>query len=312
MLRGPITAEKFKGQFSGHETFPLRHLWLRKAFDAVENGAARSVFSNPDAIVRFGVGKNMALAIRHWALACGIIEEDGNRVKATELGHRLFGGEHAWDPFMERPATAWLVQWLVAGDPAMTTTWYWAFNHVTSQTFDHEALARAILDYCRERQWSRVAEKTVTRDVECFVRSYVVRNERNAGEDALEPVLAELGLIRPVAGRLYEFRRGPKPTLPDGVFAYALNSFWSRYAPGANSLSVEAIAYEPGSPGRVFKLDENSVVERLTAMEDLTRGKIVWSDTAGIKQVLRLKQISDPLPLLGRAYRSDNDKRRAA
>jgi hypothetical protein len=115
-----------------------------------------------------------------------------------------------------------------------------------------------------------------------------------------------------VAGRLYEFRRGPKPTLPDGVFAYALNAFWSRYAPGANTLSVEAIAYEPGSPGRVFKLDENSVVERLTAMEDLTRGKIVWSDTAGVKQVLRLKPISDPLSLLARAYRADSDKRRAA
>ena len=76
MLRGPITAEKFKGQFSGHETFTLRHLWLRKAFDAVENGAPRNIFSNPDAIIRFGVGKNMALAIRHWALACGIIEEE--------------------------------------------------------------------------------------------------------------------------------------------------------------------------------------------------------------------------------------------
>jgi Protein of unknown function (DUF4007) len=312
MLRGPITAEDFKGQFSGHETFPLRHLWLRKAFDAIGSGASRSVFSDPDAIVRFGVGKNMALSIRHWALACGIVEEHGNRLTTTELGNRLFGGDNPWDPYMERPATAWLVQWLVAGDPKMTTTWYWAFNHVLAQTFDHETLARAILDYCRERQWSRVAEKTVTRDVECFVRSYVLRSERNVGEDALEPVLAELGLIRSVAGRLYEFRRGPKPTLADGVFAYALNSFWARYAPGANTLSVEAIAYEPGSPGRVFKLDENSVVERLTAMEDLTRGKIVWSDTAGVKQVLRVKPISDPLSLLARAYRSDNDKRRAA
>ena len=26
-----------KPQFSGHETFPLRQLWLKKAFDAVEN-----------------------------------------------------------------------------------------------------------------------------------------------------------------------------------------------------------------------------------------------------------------------------------
>jgi hypothetical protein len=164
----------------------------------------------------------------------------------------------------------------------------------------------------KELRWSRIAEKTVTRDVECFIRSYVPRSEKNAGEDALEPVPAELGLIRPVAGRLYEFRRGPKPTLPDGVFAYALNSFWERHAPQAATLSVEAIAYEPGSPGRVFKLDENSVVERLTSIEATTRGRLVWSDTAGVRQVLRIKQISNPLSLSASAYRAEHEKRRAA
>jgi hypothetical protein len=312
MLRGPITDSEFKGQFSGHETFPLRHLWLRKAFDAVESGASRTIFSSPESIVTFGVGKNMALAIRHWALACSIIEEKGTRVGATELGQSLFGGDQPWDPYMESPATAWLVQWQVAGDPNMSTTWYWAFNHLAAQTFDHEALSTSILQYARARQWSRIAEKTVTRDVECFIRSYVPRTDKVAREDALEPVLAELGLIRPVAGRLYEFRRGPKPSLPDGVFAYALNAFWNRYAPNAATLSVEAITYEPGAPGRVFKLDENSVVERLTAMEDVTRGRVVWSDTAGVRQVLRVKPITNPLGLLACAYQVESDKRRAA
>jgi hypothetical protein len=312
MLRGPITDSEFKGQFSGHETFPLRHLWLRKAFDAVETGAPRTIFSSPDSIVTFGVGKNMALAIRHWALACGIIEEKGSRVGATELGQRLFGGARPWDPYMERQATAWLVQWQVAGDPKITTTWYWAFNHLVAQTFDHDALSTSILQYARARQWSRIAEKTVMRDVECFIRSYVPRSDKAAGEDALEPVLAELGLIRPVGGRLYEFRRGPKPSLPDGVFAYALNAFWNRYAPAAATLSVEAIVYEPGSPGRVFKLDENSVVERLTGMEEISRGRVVWSDTAGVRQVLRVKPITNPLGLLASAYRSENDRQRAA
>src|ERR1700677_5009862 len=117
MLRGPITASDFKGQFSVHETFPLRHLWLRKAFDAVEPGVPRTIFSSPESIVTFGVGKNMALAIRHWALACGIIAEEGAAVRPSDLGTSLFGGEKPWDPFMERPATTWLVQWLVAGNP---------------------------------------------------------------------------------------------------------------------------------------------------------------------------------------------------
>jgi hypothetical protein len=312
MLRGPITDEGFKGQFSGHETFPLRHLWLRKAFDAVEGGRPRSVFTDPEAIVTFGVGKNMALSIRHWALACRIIEEEGTRARPHELGSHLFGGDHPWDPYMEKPATAWLMHWLVAGTPDMTTTWYWAFNHLPSQTFDHDVLVSSILEYCRFRKWARIADKTVERDVECFVRSYVTRKEKSAGEDALEPVLAELGLIRQVAGRLYEFRRGPKPSLPDGVFAYALDDFWRRHAPTASTLSVEAIAYEPGSPGRVFKLDENSVVERLIAMEQVTGERIVWSDTAGVRQVLRVKPITKSYSLLAAAYRAENDKRRAA
>lgn len=312
MLRGPITASNFKGQFSGHETFPLRHLWLRKAFDAVEFDAPRTIFSSPESIVTFGVGKNMALAIRHWALACGVIEERETRVGATELGQSLFGGKQPWDPYMEKPATAWLVQWQIAGDPRMTTTWYWAFNHLVAQTFDHEALSTSILQYARARQWPRIAERTVMRDVECFIRSYVPRTDNAFGEDALEPVLAELGLIYPVAGRLYEFRRGPKPSLPDGVFAYALNAFWNRHAPDAAALSVEAITYEPGSPGRVFKLDENSVVERLTAMEESTHGRVVWSDTAGVRQVLRVKPITNPLALLASAYRVGSEKQWAA
>lgn len=312
MLRGPITDAGFKGQFSGHETFPLRHLWLRKAFDVVEGGATRAVFTEPDAIVRFGVGKNMALAIRHWALACRVIEEQEDRLVPTALGESLFGGGRPWDPYMERPATAWLVQWQVAGSPDMTTTWYWAFNLITAQTFDRDTLSNTILQYGQSRRWSRLAEKTVTRDVECFIRSYVPRSDNSSGEDALEPVLAELSLIRPVSNRLYEFRRGPKPSLPDGVFAYALHEFWKRYAPDASTLSVEAIAYESGSPGRVFKLDENSVVERLTAMERVTNGRIVWSDTAGVRQAMRVKSISNALPFLASAYRVDHEKRRVA
>src|SRR5688572_23715258 len=104
MMRGPITADGFKGQFSGHETFPLRHLWLRKAYDAVERGAPRTMFSGPEAIVTFGVGKNMAIAIRYWALACAIIEERDAVIQPTELGRRLFGGDQAWDPYMEHAA----------------------------------------------------------------------------------------------------------------------------------------------------------------------------------------------------------------
>ena len=89
-------------QFSGHETFPLRQLWLRKAYDAVSttaSGADKNVFSDEDAIARFGVGKNMVTSMRFWATACQVIEDD------TESGdpwHRF----SEWLPGKDRPADA--------------------------------------------------------------------------------------------------------------------------------------------------------------------------------------------------------------
>ena len=61
-----------------------------------------------------------------------------------------------------------------------------------------------------------------------------------------------------------------------------------RCSPRHSALSFEAIAYGEGSPGRVFKLDEDSVAERLFGLSDLTRGVLSWTDTAGLRQVHRL------------------------
>ncbi len=52
-------------------------------------------------------------------------------------------------------------------------------------------------------------------------------------------------------------------------------------------MAFDRVAYDYGSPGRVFKLDENAVADRLMALEDLTRGQIQWTEQAGIRQVTR-------------------------
>jgi hypothetical protein len=59
-------------------------------------------------------------------------------------------------------------------------------------------------------------------------------------------------------------------------------------------------------------LDENSVIERLAGLEEITRGNLVWSDTAGVRQVLKVKPITKPLSLLDAAYRGERLRRRAA
>ncbi len=311
MLRGPLGDENVKGQFSGHETFPLRHLWLRKAYDAVvECGrrAPRQLFSGPESIVTFGVGKNMATAIRHWALACDVIRLNGDVYEPTPLGDFLFKKRSGRDPFMENPATAWLIHWKLAGRPDRTTTWFYSFNHLATPTFDRSDLVQQITELCEEMSkccgWKRNSLATIRRDVECFLRSYVARIDEKYPEDSLESVLAQLGLIQPVGSKAFQFRRGPKPSLPEGVFLLALEEFWRRSTGGQATLSVESLTYEPGSPGRVFKLDEWSLVDRLAKIEESSEGRYLWSDTAGVRNVARRKEMIEPLELLDLAYDS--------
>lgn len=300
-MRSVIFDVNYPPRFSGHETFPLRQMWLKKAFDAV-SCEQKGAFSSDDAIVTFGVGKNMVGSIRHWALACGIIEGKSGGHVATDLGKRLFADD-GLDPYCEHYATTWLMHWNLAGLTSATpraTTWYWVFNHLSEQGFSAKQLEDGLVEYLEEKiPKIKVSENSLSRDVEVFLRSYVPKSRNATMEDIAEPMLGELGLIQVGTGGLYEFRRGPKSTLPDEVFLYALLEFWKCVAPNQNTLSFESIAYDPGSPGRTFKLDEDSVAERLISLEIVTRGKYMWSDTAGQRHVLCVKGAIAPIDALG-------------
>ena len=299
MLRGPLAQDGYRPQFSGHETFPLRYGWLKKAFDAVRVKEARSdnrsVFLADDAIARFGVGRNMVAAIRHWASAAGIIQDASGekRITTTELGRCLFGAG-GLDPFMENPASTWLVHWNLSGRPAKTT-WYWALNYYPATSFSREILVRGLEKLAEDRRWPRAAASTIKSDVACFIRTYVSQlpSKRTSLEDTLDAPLAELGLIRPVGKRDgFRFVRGVKPSLGLGTFCYAVADFWSGRS-NARTLSFESLAHDPGSPGRVFLLEENDLVDRLSRLEELSGGLYRWSETAGLKQLIRERDLRD-------------------
>ena len=276
--------------FAGHETFPLRQMWLKKAFDqAVQGVVPRSAFANEDAIAQFGVGKNMVASIRHWALACDVLTDDdaGGNYPVTAIGSQIFNDE-GLDPYSEHPSTAWYCHWCLAGRGKRATTWYWLFNHVTGSSFTREELEAPLADYAKSIDANRrLSPATFSRDIDTCLRGYAPRASGASPEEYAEPMLAELGLIYEERKGHFAFRRGPKATLRDGLFVFALLDYWDRSAKDLSSLPFESIAYGEGSPGRVFKLDEESVAERLFGLEELTDGVLTWTDTAGLRQVMR-------------------------
>jgi hypothetical protein len=305
MSKIDISSPNFRSQFSGHETFPLRHGWLKKAHAAVAGAgtdAGNYLFKNPEAVVRFGVGKNMALSIRYWAFACNILQEtESGGLKATEFGDFLLGPE-ALDQYLESTASIWLLHWMLAGiNPSKATTWYWAFNYLPTQQFERAGLSESLLSTAKERGWKQNSLATFKRDVECFIRCYVPKSGKGVStEERVETPLSELSLITQLGASSFRFNRGPQLSLPDELFAWSLFEYW-KAREGSNVMTVEQVTYEPGSPGRVFKLDDTSVAERLSRLSDLTEGKASWSDTSGLRQVHIHEDYEDRFELLRQA-----------
>ena len=319
MFQGtPAAATKL--QFSGHETFPLRYGWLKKVYDAVRVCELREddtkvVFSADDAIARFGVGKNMVISMRYWALATGVLKEVRAHLgpyATTPIGQALLD-DNGWDPWLENPNSLWLLHWHLASTPDRTSTWYWVFNHCPHASFDRELIVDHLTRLCTDREMKKVAPATLKRDVECFVRTYVEKAGAGSKEDTLECPLTELSLLRSVGRREgFQLARGPKSTLSAAVFAFATTLFWQRSHSKVRTLSLDALFHEPGSPGRVFLLDEESVVDLAIELEAVTGGAIAWSETAGLRQLISRADLLeiDPLTYLRQAF-AHTDRRAA-
>ena len=148
------------------------------------------------------------------------------------------------DPFMEDAATAWLVHWRLCGNDTKTT-WFWAFHHFPSLSFERDTLVQGLQKLAEDCHWTRASVATIRRDVSCFTRTYVASwwlRAPTSFEDGLECPLTELGLIRPTGRRDgFRFVRGPKPTLEQWCFrAWLLPNTGIRHFPNSNTLSFEA------------------------------------------------------------------------
>ena len=106
MFKSTSSSKKLNLSFTGHDTFPLRYGWLEKAYHALNNDE-KNPFSSEDAIVKFGVGKNMVNAIKHWALATNFIEKSEHGFAVSSYAKHLI--DDNIDPFLENIGTIWKV-----------------------------------------------------------------------------------------------------------------------------------------------------------------------------------------------------------
>lgn len=274
--------------FSGHETFPLRFLWLPKAVRAA--AVDPGVFQSGQAIATFGVGKNMVRSMKHWGLATGVLQPvAGSRsdVEPTAFGAATFG-EDGSDPYCERVETAWRLHWKLCRDPERATLWHYVFGHWRGGGIDLPGLEHELSGWIASRDASPPSTSTLKRDLLCLAACYAPSRSATADpEDAAACPLSSLGIAHRSAGTLY-LRGGRRAGLTASVFADAVTDFWDRTAPGRQTLSTDEVMTHVGSPGYVFRLSDDQAYELVETISALDDAPFRFDATAGVDQLYRV------------------------
>lgn len=288
MKNGPKAPSE---RYSGHESFVCRYGWLRKLYDAVSSDP--KVFKLDDeAMVALGVGRNMVKSVQFWGEAFGIVSGTATAgYLPTTFGRRLLDLEHGADPYLEDTASLWLLHWVISTG-ANLGAWNAIYEELRDTQFTRDRLVNLVAQRAK-RTKGNLARTTVEQHVGMLLATYCadVNTDTMVLEESLGSPLQELGLIRQqksIASEIiYQFDSGPKAGLSLHVFLFALQDYWNREAPESRSISLRDVTYGAKSPGTIFRLDEDSVVDYLKELGRLTRDQFQFIETADTRNIIR-------------------------
>jgi uncharacterized protein DUF4007 len=293
-----------KAKFTGHDTFPLRYGWLFKAVNHL-NSKRKLQTSNEEktreAIVELGVGKNMVNAIRYWAEASSVIDivyiQKHIDHEVSETGKYLFGSDtkQGKDPYLEQIGSIWLIHFWLNFNFELLTSYRYFFNYSNVQHFEKSKL----LDDCSEGSSKLVSneignENTLKKDIDCFLNTYckkfkssASKKKLNIDEDHFTSPLSELNLIQDNGGGFYISDLTERPELPVEIFIYGLVHFAKHETQDSkiNTVDFDSLSTKPYSPGRIFRLSESGLGQKLDEAQTFSKGAISWVDSLGLRQI---------------------------
>jgi hypothetical protein len=283
-----------KFTFSGHESFQCRQLWLKKGYDFVKN---KKSFSDEDAVVTLGVGKNMVNSIRYWMKAFNILTPDDN---LTDLANMLFS-DNGYDPYIEDEATLWLLHYHLVKN-RFASIYSIIFNELRRERieFSKENFVSYIKRKSELEKSFTINEKTLNEDFAVFTKMYL-RSDTQAKnkEDSFSGLLTELDLLKfHNQGReeLFVIENTDRTEIPEEVILYAIldnETFES-------SVSLNSIEMNSNSVGSIFAINRTGLLSKIENLTD-KYNYIVFNDHAGIKEI-QFKEKPDARSILEMYY----------
>lgn len=295
-------------RIGGHQNFPVRSIWPKKAVDFVSEDPLFFTKSE-QALVKLGVGKVMVGVIQHWGHCCGILEKDRqdnrNTDKVSSLGDFLLG-KTGRDPYLEKIDTAWIMHYNICTS-IRSWIWRWLFGYSDMSEFNLEEQDRQIVkiiqDHCADETAKAPALSRIRRDLDCWLTCYSFpQRSPKAQEDIADCPLRDLKLVQRIGSRRIVLMRRRERAFPTWVFAWAAIEFSKKL--GQNPINLDTLIYGYESPGKVFCLSEETIVKKLWDIKETTGGEIDLIDSAGVKQVYIKNTDKTGLDYLAKGYKS--------
>lgn len=270
-----------KYNFSGHESFPCKSLWLKKGYDFVVAG---NQFSSAEAVMELGVGKNMVASIRYWLKAFGVIDSTG---QTTMLGNYLLDDESGRDKYIEDLGTLWILHFNIINN-LEATIYEWLFRGFQKErkSFSRDHVVSYIKRrFAEDGKQNQFNINTIKKDIGVLLQSYCLPSKPKSNED-YSILLIDLDLIRQSREtKEYYFNIEGKRNVTSDIFLYAILSVKGN----DNSIPFEYIQEKIGLP---FCMNELETIQMLQELSSKYANYLQYSDVAGIRQVQFIKPIS--------------------
>lgn len=289
-----------KISFSGHETFVCRQFWLKKGYEHIVSNKS---FSDDDAVVHLGVGKNMTTAIKFWLRGFYIIGE-GDEI--TTFGKNLL---EEYDPYLEDTASLWLLHYAAIKNERL-----FIFNTFFNQflkeknEFTKSQLIAYLKRKTEEGGMKHFSDKTYDADANVFLRTYNRSNDGKADiEEETANLLVELNLIRSFSRidldgktsvQWFRVIRESRDDLPLEILAYTI---LDTYGHEPKSISFRDLLEGVNSPGNIFSMTEKGLEDKLKDLASVWPNEFNFNETAG-NRVLQIRQEKNKLEILDQYY----------
>jgi len=275
-----------KLQFSGHDSFVCKHLWLKKGYDYLLDNKS---FSSESAVVDLGVGKNMVNSISYWLKSFGLIDEKG---KPNELSQYIFGKRNGVDPYIENLGTIWLLHYKLV-ETNKASIYNLVFNQFRKgrSEFTREQLLTFVKRLLDAERLKGFNANTVNNDIGVFFRTYLkpyYKESKIDIEEDFSSLLIDLDLINVhkaenAEGKLvdwYKVENKVQADLPAEIVLYTILD-----NPGyGKSISFKDLLTSYNSPGSVFAINEEGLLSKIEIFTARYKS-ITFTESAGIREL---------------------------